>query len=302
MQTIRVDLNNEHSVGLGDNLCFLSAMATLPPHVKLSVTNKHNTYDRLVKYSKIFRIPSMRLEIEKSETEGTFHNTGWPIKIFTDYYKTNIVNANGNLIKINPNGKKCIALVTASEPDTSGRNEWPWCRNRPPEYWEKVFGWIKSLGYEVITLDHPFFDLETKVELLAKHCAAIITYEGGMAHLAHMMNIPCFIIDWKHPSPSTHLSVFHVDFVHRSNSTYIIRSDDEIFSWDSDTFNKHICDLLDGKSNNRLLNGDFYFKFELESFRGNLQVYNKNGLLCLDCSSIFGSPYANFLHKYYQTV
>lgn len=300
METLTVDLNNSHSVGLGDNLCFLSAMANLPPKVVIQVNNRFNTYDRLSQYARIFRIPKSQLEIEQVESEGTFNNTGWPIKVFTDYYKTSIVNANGNLIKINPKGKKCIALVTASEPDPTGKNEWPWCRNRPPEYWEKIFTWIKSVGYEVITLDHPFFDLETKIELLAKHCAAVITYEGGMAHLVHMMNIPCFIVDWQHPSPSTQLNVFHVDFVHKSNSTYIFRKDDEIFSWDEDTFNKHISNLLEGKTNNRLLNGEFDFKFELTSFRGNLQVFNKNGLLCLDCSSIFGYQYADFLYKFYQ--
>ena len=303
MQEITIALDNEHSVGLGDHLCFLSAMANLPPKVTLLVNNTHNTFDKLTQYVKIFRIPKSQLEIKQIDYHGDFHNTGWPIKIFTDYYKTQYVNANGNVLKLNKGkGKKCIDLVTAFESDPTGNNEWPWCRNRPLEYWAKIFSWIKTMGYEVITLDDPYHDLETKVEILAKHCCAMISYEGGMAHLAHMMDIPCFVLDWKHPNPSTHLKVFHVDFVHRTNSIYIVRDDNELFEWDRIKFDNIANQLRDGKSNNRFENKEFYFNFLGPAFQNNLRIYNKNDFLCMETTTCLGKAYANLLYKYYQNV
>jgi hypothetical protein len=303
MQEITVHVNNTHSVGLGDNLCFLSAMANLPPKVSLLVNNDHNTYNRLAQYIKIFKIPKSQLELKQVDENGDFDNTGWPIKVFTDYYKPLSVNANGNILNLNKGrGKKCIALVTAFDKDPNGLNEWPWCRNRSLDYWAKLFSWIKSMGYEVITLDDPFHDLETKIEILAKHCCAMISYEGGMAHLAHMMNIPCFILDWTYPNPSTNLNVFHVDFVHRSDSVYIIRNDDEPFSWDRITFDRITEQMREGNGNNRLVTKEFYFNFIGPNFLNDVRIFNKNDLLCLQLPSFLGRGYAEFLYKYYQNT
>jgi hypothetical protein len=196
MQEITIDLNNDHSVGLGDNLCLLSALANIPNKVNLEVNNEYNTFDRLQHYIKIFQIPPEKVTIKKVNHNGQFSNTGWPLKVFTDYYKTPKVYVNGQRISTQLPNKRCIALITASQADPTGRNEWPWSRNRPPAYWEKMFTWIKSLDYEVITLDVSYFDLETKIEILAKYCCAMISYEGGMAHLAHMLDMPCFIFQY----------------------------------------------------------------------------------------------------------
>ena len=300
MQEITIDLNNDHSVGLGDNLCLLSALANIPNKVNLEVSNEHNTYDRLRHYIKIFQIPPDKITIKEVNQSGQFSNTGWPLKVFTDYYKTQKVYVRGQRISTKLPDKRCIALITASQEDPTGRNEWPWSRNRPPVYWEKMFTWIKSLDYEVMTLDISYFDLETKIELLAKHCCAMISYEGGMAHLAHMINIPCFIVDWKHPSPSTHLNVFHVDFVHKTNSVYILREDDELFSWDRTKFDLTVNQLLEGKGNNRFVNKEFTFDFVGPNFQNNLRIYNKTGLLCLETQTFLGKDLGHFLYKYYQ--
>lgn len=301
MQEITIELDNTHSVGLGDNLCLLSAMANLPPKINLAVNNNHNTYDRLVQYAKIFRIPKSRLEINKIDHSGNFGNTGWPMKVFTNYYTSSSVTVNGHIVQLDKRiNKKYIALVTAFEKDPNGKNEWPWCRNRPLDYWARIFAWIKSIGYEVVTLDDAFYSLENKIEILAKDCQAIITYEGGMAHLAHMLDIPCFIVDWQHPSPSNYLNVFHVDFVHKSNSVYILRTDEEIFSWNRLAFDMVVEQLKDGKGNNRFESKEFYFNFVGPNFHNDLRVYNKNGLLCLQTSTFFSKSYADFLFEFYQ--
>lgn len=299
MQEITINLDNTHSVGLGDNLCLLSALANLPVPVKLLVNNNHNTYDRLTQYARIFRIPKSQLDIQLSKENGNFNNVGWPVKLFTDYYKPLAVNVHGNVIKLSKGIKPCIALVTSFDKDPLGNNEWPWSRCRPLEYWGKIFEWLKSLNYEVITLDNPYHDLENKVEMLAKSCRAIISYEGGMAHLAHMMDLPCFLIDWKLPSPSTALSSFHCEFVHRTNSVYIVRHD-EIFNWSRDQFDSQMYQLEHNKTNNRLVNGECRLEFTGIGCKGQVLVKDQNDNILLYSDPIFGdSKVAEVLNSFY---
>lgn len=301
MQEITLTLNNTHSVGLGDNLCLLSSLALLPIKVNLHVSSEHNTFNRLSDYTRILRIPKNKLEIKPFNTRGTFDNSGWPVKLFTDYYKTDVVSVNNQLLRIDKSiNKRYIAIVTAFEQDPTGRNEWPWSRNRPLDYWSKIFSWIKSIGYEVITLDDHSYSLESKIEILVKDCQAMISYEGGMAHLAHMLDIPCFIVDWKHPSPSTNFNVFHTDLVHKTNSVYIFRSDEEIFSWNRLAFDLNVTALKQGQGNNRFTSGEFYFDFVGPNFHNDIRIYNKNGLLCLQTPSCLSKQYADFFFEFYQ--
>lgn len=253
---IHVNLNNDHSVGLGDNLCLLSALANLPDKVELFVNNDHNTFDRLCHYKQIFGINNDKLKIVKTTANGDYNNVGWPVKLFTDYYRPDQVLIKDQLLDLNADmgSKKFVAVITSHE--IQYEDLWPWCRARPIEYWGRLMAWIKGLGYEVITLDDPYVDLEDKIEFLVKKCKAIISYEGGMAHLSHMLNIPCFIVDWRHPNRSTNLGQYHCEFVHRTNNVHILRNgDDHIFSWNRDMFDKEQHNLLQGKTNNRLVNG-----------------------------------------------
>lgn len=301
MDTIRLELDNTHSVGLGDNLCLLSTLVAIPPKVELVVTNEHNTYDKLCLYKRIFRIPD-KVRITLSQENGSANFGGyWNSKFFTEYHRPLSVNTHGNLTKLdNKPDKKCIAIVTAS--NMSGpSNEWPWCRARPIRYWSRMFEYFKNQGYEVITMDHAYFDLETKIEFLAKHCKAIVSYEGGMAHVAHMLNVPCFLVDWKHPSISTSLAGFHCEFVHRTDSVYVLRDDEELFSWTPENFQHQVELLKQGKGNNRLVNGDCKVSFAGPGVSGKIKVTDTMGNLMLEAPPLFGNdPMAQLLSKYYS--
>jgi len=303
MQEINVHLNNEHSVGLGDNLCLISALANAQDKVVLHVSNEHNTLNRLKQYARIFRIPLSKLSIEETDSNGNFNNTGWPVKLLTEYYRPSYVNVNGQILPTyNNNNKRCIAIAGfyADKPDNN-KNEWPWCKHRPVEYWAKIFAWAKSLDYEVITIDRPGFDLENKIELMVKHCRAVISYEGGMAHLAHMLGIPCFLIDWTFPTESTTLDHFHCDFVHMSKSVYIVRDDEEILNWNNTDFNRTVDKLKDGRTNNRFLSGSHRFEFA-DRIYGDVTVYDRSGQSVLTAPPMFGdSLAAEFVARnYYQ--
>jgi hypothetical protein len=302
METIRINLNNEHSVGLGDNLCLLSALANVEPAIDLYVDNNHNTFDRLTHYKKIFKIPDDRLKIFLSEENGNFNNVGWPVKFFSDYYKPKYVNVLGQNINLErKQEKKCIAIAASYDLRTDDVTRWPYCRARSIKYWSKIFETVKKAGYEVITVDHPFHDLESKIEMMTKHCEAIISYEGGMAHLAHMIGLPCFLVDWKIPSPSTNLDNFHCEFVHKSNSVYILRDDREILGWGEDEFRNNINKLRAGGTNNRLVNGQCKTIFGGPGIHGRISIIDTaSNKEIKNVDGIFGdSVHADFLSKFY---
>lgn len=306
MAEINIHLNNEYSVGLGDNLCLLSALANAPDNVVLHTTNDHNTLERLKHYARMFRIPANKLEIKETDVQGPFNNTGWPVKLLTDYYKPSYVNVNGQLLKTKGNEeKKFIAIAGFYEKKPIGNNnEWPWCKHRPIEYWARIFAWAKKMDYEVITLDRASFNLETKIELLVKHCKAIVSYEGGMAHLAHMLGIPCFLIDWTFPTTSTTLEDFHCDFVHMTSSVYIVRNDEDIFNFSFDAFNKTVEDLKEGKTNNRFMSGTHRFEFEKGEIYGDVFIFDNRGNKLLTAPPMFGANVMsdfvikNYLHRW----
>jgi len=304
MERLRLNLNNDHSVGLGDNLCLLSSLANMPPPIDLYVNNVHNTFDRLSHYKRIFRIPDSQLQILFSEDNGDLNNVGWPVKLFSEYYRPQFVSVNGQTIqtRIRRNEtRKFIAIAGSTIPDNTGLNQWPSCRSRPQEYWNRVYGWIKSIGYEAVSVDCPFTDLESKVEILSKHCCAIVSYEGGMAHLSHMLKLPCFIVDWKLPSTSTTLNEFHCEFVHRTDSVYILRNDEELFSWNKDQFRQELEKLQSGVTNNRLVNGECRLQFRGPGVHGKINVIsNSTDKVLLISDGIFGNNRLGaLLNQYY---
>jgi hypothetical protein len=303
MERIQVKLNNDHSVGLGDNLCMLSALANIPEPIDLFVSNDHNTYDRLMQYKKIFRISDATLAIYQHDDRGDFNNVGWPVKLLTEYYRPNFINVNGQTIQPKTNSdrsKKFIAIAGYVDPDPTGNNEWPYSRARPQEYWNRVYAWIKSIGYEAVSVDNAWTSLDTKIEILAKHCRAIISYEGGMAHLSHMLKLPCFLVDWKLPSPSTELGEFHCEFVHKTSSVYILRDDEEIFSWGEGKFNSTVEDLHHGQTNNRLVNGQCKLSFTGPGIQGRIHVHDINNRLVLDVGGMYGdNKVTELLNKHF---
>jgi hypothetical protein len=306
MERLRLNLNNDHSVGLGDNLCLLSELANAPPPIDLYVNNVHNTYDRLMHYKKIFRIPPSQLNILYSEENGDFNNVGWPSKLFSQYYRPQFITVNGQTVQPRTNNdinKKFIAIAGSTLADPSGLNEWPGCRSRPQEYWNRVYGWIKSIGYEAVSVDYPFADLENKIEILAKYCCAIISYEGGMAHLSHMLKLPCFLVDWKHPSPSTPLKEFHCEFVHKTDSVYILRNDEELFSWSDHRFRQELEKLRNGITNNRLVNGECRLQFDGPGIHGNVKVLrNSDNAVLLSAGGMYGTnKVGEFLNRYHAS-
>jgi hypothetical protein len=287
----QIHLDNTHSVGLGDNLCLISLLANVSEPIELLVSNQHKTFDRLCHYKKIFKISDDKLKISLIESNGDFKNVGWSLKLLTDYYKPLTIDVKGYDIQTKTaqdDDKRCIALAGFFDtPPTENKNEWPWCKQRPIEYWARIFAWLKSIRYEVITIDYAYHDLENKIELMSKYCKAVISYEGGMAHLAHMLNLPVFLVDWTYPAPSTNLDRFHCEFVHKTDSVYILRNDEEVFTWNEQEFENKIRELRQGKTNNRLVNGECQIEFSGPGIYGPISVKDKSNNRLLYTQGLF---------------
>lgn len=299
---VSVHLDNSNSVGIGDNVCLLSALANIPEQVDLYTTNDHNTFDRLTQLKQIFNIPDSNIKIILSNTHGDFHNSGWPLKLFTEYYHPTHVKINNKLQPARPYKERhCVAIAGFFDKvPADSNNEWPWCKQRPLDYWARVFTWLKSIDYDVVTVDRHQFSLDDKVDLLVNKCKAIISYEGGMAHLSHVLRVPCFLIDWKLPSPSTTLGNFHCEFVHRTKNVYIVRDDEEMFGWNRGTFDSKVFDLTQGLSNNRLVNNECKLTFANDNLYGTITV-TQNNREVMSIPNILGRTVTtDFLSKYYS--
>jgi len=137
MEEITLDLNNQLSVGLGDNLCLLSALTNIPPPINLRVDERHNTFHRLSLYKRIFRIPDAQLKVTKAPfTVGNLNNVGWPVKLFSEYHRPTHVNVNGQTLKVKDHNERKPCIAIACSTDLSGpANECPLCRSRSFEFW-----------------------------------------------------------------------------------------------------------------------------------------------------------------------
>jgi hypothetical protein len=130
--------------------------------------------------------------------------------------------------------------------------------------YEKIIKLVLDSGYDVVTLNI-ITTLEEKVYQISQQCDCVITYEGGMAHLAHCFDVPCIMLPWQQrywmPVEEQHrllnttykIPVTRAEIMHLDRSTYFLESAAEILSWTPDDLHCVIKDLYNKKGNNKLL-------------------------------------------------
>ena len=115
------------------------------------------------------------------------------------------------------------------------------------EKYAELYKFFKRNGWDIITFDSKEIPLTEKIELLVNQCEIVVGYEGGLAHLCHMLDIPYIMFPWR-TGDSCSIQQIHFD-----NKTYFLNSFDEIFEWSSEKFQKIIHLLNSGQGNNKLL-------------------------------------------------
>jgi hypothetical protein len=319
---MQIHLNTTHSVGMGDYLCLVSMLCDIPDTVVVHCNNRHSTFDRLSYFKQVLNISDSQFNLVQVEENGDFAITGWPVKLFSKYYNPQSVNIRGQDLEIDYKNtrqdKGYIGLVcyttnqmyvdqhsnyiewtNGREVNLGSENIFPQSRLRPVDYYARIFRFIKSRRYDVITLDSMHTNFEDKVEMMVKHCRAIIGYEGGIAHLAHMLDIPYFMLDWRLPSRSTIFGDMHCEIVHQSKSMYVLRDDEELFKWNADEFDQKIYNTWANGGNNRFINGDYRIDFP-EGILNRMNVLDSHNEKILSLGSMFGTdPLGSILKKYY---
>jgi hypothetical protein len=270
----------------------------------------------------VLNITDSQFKLVLVEENGDFSITGWPVKLFSKYYNPSSVNIRGQDLEIDYENtrqdKGYIGLVcyttnqmyvdqhsnyiewtNGQEVNLGQENIFPQSRLRPVNYYARIFEFIKSRRYDIITLDSMHTNFEDKVEMMVKHCRAIIGYEGGIAHLAHMLDIPYFMLDWRLPSRSTIFGDMHCEIVHQSKSMYVLRNDEELFKWNADEFDQKIYNTWANGGNNRFINGDYRIDFP-EGILNRMNVLDSHNEKILSLGSMFGTdPLGSILKKYY---
>jgi len=319
---MQIHLDTTHSVGMGDYLCFISLLCDVPDTIEVHCNNNHSTFDRLSYFKRVLNITNDQFRLVLVEHSGDFSMTGWPVKLFSKYFNPSSVNIRGQDLEIdyeNTRDKKgYIGLVCYTtnqmyidrhnnyiewnnnqELNLGQENIFPQTRLRPVDYYSKIFEFIKTRRYDVITIDSMHTNFEDKVEMMVKHCKAIIGYEGGVDHLAHMLDIPYFMLDWQLPCPSTVFGDMHCEIVHQSKSMYVLRNDQELFKWSAEEFDQKIYDVWDIGGNNRFTNGTYSLDFP-NGIVSRMNVNDQTNNTLLSLRSMFGkNSLGNILKKYY---
>lgn len=286
---MQINLDSSRGIiGFGDYLCMISLFCDVPTPVELYCDNKANHYNSLLELTRILNVSKDKLKIIYRENHTGDFSGGCYLKLLSNYYTPEYVNINGQLIEVNDKSqsKPYIGLACYSglyDPhdvyfnDNNDRNlkdRMPGCRYRSVDYYSKIFSLIKNHGYDVVTLDSAE-NLELKILQLLKTCSAVIGYEGGIAHLCHMLQIPFIMLDWR-PNNDSQYGEFQVEVLQQSNTVHIIKDDTMFLNIGKNEFKNLINDLKYAHStNNRLVTGEYRMQY-VDGFNGKVDFVNAN--------------------------
>jgi len=250
-------INVETSLrGLGTNVTIFSVFANSA--IPVTVTTEYHGSRWFKTMKDVFDVPTLAV-IEKDKLENDkIPLIGDLSKIFNSYPKVDIIKLFGQKLKVGKPNKPCIGLACYNDSnevfDSSnfekGTYLYPKNRWYPVEYWTEVFQFAKKMGYDVITFDSRKIDIETKIFMLNELCDVVIGYEGGIAHLAHLLKVPVIMLPWHTPSLICH-------FLHLDSTTYFLNSAEELLTWTPVHFQNILNDLKNNNGNNRVFRETF---------------------------------------------
>jgi len=250
--------------GLGDAIGLLSVFLAGKNHVEVTETEPQVCQQ----LKNIFQISDQRLTVKKlDQIQNSDRWMTLKSKLFVPYFTCETINVFGQQFKIDRNSRKkrpCIALAAYSDQhvadqlDQHQRVDFPFNRVYARSVWARISQFCMEMNYDVIYVNSKQMNLEQKTYLLNELCDAVICADGGMAHLAHLLKIPCFILPWHHwidGSVQSPYLVYATHNFHLDPRTWLLHSDYELLSWTDAQFNDKIDALYDNQGNNAYLNG-----------------------------------------------
>ena len=222
--------------GLGTELMVLCTL--LDYKVSQLNINKNLNNTNFEKYKKIFNISDNILRINQTTDLQNEIQPGDIFKVYSPYYKLSNNKQNKRFIG--------IAAYQDSQVFENPGIVYPESKYYPIQKYSELYKLLKLFGWEVITLDSRNVSVEEKADLISKYCECVIGYEGGIAHLCHMLDVPYIMFPWKIP--------FDVKLLHIDEKTFFLDSFDQILYWSKEDLDKCISNLHCGITNNELVN------------------------------------------------
>lgn len=246
------------NMGLGTILCFLSILMHIKKPIVLKVDRHQLIYDEI---KTILSIPDDKIIIKKDNhvRQESFVPDDH-IKYFSPYIKPTELKLFGNSYPVRNHRRPCVALGVHNEslstlpdplPDT-----FPYTRQYCLDDYSKIFKHFSQAGYDVVSLNSEKISLEQKIFILNETCDCVIAYEGGLAHLAHVLQIPCIILPWRYGPEGQPAAAYAAERYNLDRRSYFPKSIDELLSWSPQETSTKIDDLYQGRGNNLLLSNE----------------------------------------------
>jgi len=240
------------SQGLGIIITQLSFLLATGRPVTAVVTNTDNlVYD----FKRIFQIPDSQLMIET----GTH---GWPdletdeLCTYAPYLHADHISLFGNQYSTSRKSKPCVAFAMHHGHGLQLDGAMPYNKFATADEYNLIFQHATDLGYDVVTMNQPGQTLEQKIYLLNELCDFVIGYEGGLGHLAHVLQIPYFCLPWRlndmgHPGIQPGLWYESHRF-HPDRRTWFLHNVEEFVGWDRQQLQQMVEQLYTDQGNNIL--------------------------------------------------
>jgi hypothetical protein len=229
-------------------------MHTGKPLVCYVPTPNHPLY--LLK--KIYKISDERLTLIQDD-RGWHPASNDMIKAFSPYIMPDVVNLFGQDYTTGRRGKTCIGLSMHAYglgEDKAVKHS-PYHKFATRNTYNQIIKLADLAGYDILTINQPSMSVEHKAFLLNEYCDALITYEGGTAHLAHTLKVPTIILPWKYHGDGKIIAneqdeihtVAHS--YHMDRKTYFLKTQEEILNWDTEKLKSIINELYNHQGNNK---------------------------------------------------
>lgn len=283
MKRIEVDFQPG---GLGTTIQLICALLEFKEPVMWIVKNPVDSQkSAITQILKIFNVPEEQLKIEFSN-DGSGTKSCDITKFFSPYLNVDSIFIKGVKEKIDTTSRKpYIGLCLYGgrgffkDADKEITKSFPYIKMWPIETYSTIISKIIESGYEILTLDNVGISVEDKVHLMNNYCDAIIGYEGGMHHLAHLLKIPSIILPWNNTEKT---SIEFIHSLHLDTRTYYVESIDEVENWNKVFLETLIGDLKHQRSfKNFWLGSPITFTKDLKKFciHKSVDVYNYGSML-----------------------
>lgn len=262
---MKVQISKLWNKGLGTELCALSTFL----HLGVNHIQSDNKLfiQRLKNFKNFFNIQNLIIEDTDNITDHIMPSDFF--KIFSPYYKKERKNLSRRYIGLSMYSDSFLLFDNKDILNNDDHLKYPKYKSYPIEQYAEIFEIIKRAGYDVITFDNKNILTIDKMHLIENFCECVIGYEGGIAHLCHMLNVPYIMLPWRIDINNDIRELLHLD-----EKTYFLKSINEFLNCKNNEkkyLNDLIYELNQDNGNNIFLNNDnkLYINENFEIFKSN---------------------------------